>query len=62
MIAMGESSKSEARNPKQIQNSNAQNNSVEAGNPFWSFEFWSFEFVSSFGFRISDLAFHAASA
>ncbi len=46
--------KSEARNPKQIQNSNDQN----PKHRFRLFEFLSFGFVSNFEFRISDLFCH----
>jgi hypothetical protein len=56
-------SKHEARNPKQIQNSNVQNPKqkqhgtiLSAFFSFWSFEFRSFEFVSNFDIRISDLS------
>jgi hypothetical protein len=55
-------SKHEARNPKQIQNSNVQNSKQKQHGTmlsvffsFWSFEFRSFEFVSNFDIRISDL-------
>jgi hypothetical protein len=56
------STKSEIRNPKQIQNLNDQKSKQKLvslrNNPggflFWSFGFWSFEFVSNFDIRISD--------
>jgi len=55
-------SKFEYRNPKQIQNSKAQNSKQKQLDAwglfwFWSFVFWAFEFVSNFGFRASDLFF-----
>ena len=54
--------KSEARNPKQILNSNvpiikttAEFNLIFTTILFGSFEFWWFEFVSYFDFRYSNL-------
>jgi hypothetical protein len=53
--------KSEVRNLKQIQKSNAQNTKLlrigqrEMDTKVLNFRFWSFGFVLNFGFRYSDL-------
>jgi hypothetical protein len=46
-------SKPEARNPKQYQNSNVQNNKLDSKGSS-NFGFWSFRFVSDLEIRISD--------
>src|SRR5260370_6083759 len=52
--------KSESRDPKQIQNPNAQAQNGTCG--FGSFVFWKFGFVSDFEIRISDLSLRGACA